>query len=191
MDDTPYGGGPGMILKPEPLHRALEHIFEEWQNQSASKIVFPTPQGQIFSQQIAERLSQANHLVFICGHYKAIDQRVIDAWVTDEISVGDYILSGGEIPALLFIEGIIRLRPGVLGDIDSANDKYVLLLEDCAKYSQPDIELKGINYEQAKAITLAIAEFHARWWDDVKLSTYSFLEQPNENRTKLIISGCI
>jgi tRNA (guanine37-N1)-methyltransferase len=139
VDDTPYGGGPGMILKPEPLHRALEHIIEGMPNQSSTRIIFPTPQGQIFSQKIAERLSQANHLVFICGHYKAIDQRIIDTWVTDEISVGDFILSGGEIPTLLLIDAIVRLQPGVLGDIDSAKtDSFQNYLLDCPYYTRPE-----------------------------------------------------
>jgi tRNA (guanine37-N1)-methyltransferase len=139
VDDTPYGGGPGMILKPEPLHRALEHVFEGMPNQSSSRIIFPTPQGQIFSQKIAERLGRTNHLVFICGHYKAIDQRIIDTWVTDEISVGDFVLSGGEIPALLLIDAIVRLQPGVLGDIDSAKtDSFQNNLLDCPYYTRPE-----------------------------------------------------
>ncbi len=139
VDDTPYGGGPGMILKPEPLFNALDSIFSPGVSQLEARIIFPTPKGKIFSQEIAEDLSQQKHLVFICGHYKAIDQRVIDAWVTDEISVGDYILSGGEIPTLLFIEGIIRLRPGVLGDIDSAKtDSFQDFLLDCPYYTRPE-----------------------------------------------------
>ncbi len=93
-----------MILKPEPLFAALEAVFARTQDRSNSRIIFPTPQGKLFTQPIAEELSQVDHLVFICGHYKAIDQRVIDSWVTDEISIGDFILSGGEIAVLLMVE---------------------------------------------------------------------------------------
>lgn len=140
VDDTPYGGGPGMILKPEPLFAALEAIFEKTQDRSKSRIIFPTPQGKLFNQHIAEELSHIDHLVFICGHYKAIDQRVIDTWVTDEISIGDFILSGGEIAVLLMVDAIIRLRPGVLGDIDSAlTDSFQNYLLDCPYYTRPEV----------------------------------------------------
>lgn len=140
VDDTPYGGGPGMILKPEPLFAALEAIFAQTQDRPKSRIIFPTPQGKLFNQQIAEKLSQIDHLVFICGHYKAIDQRVIDAWVTDEISIGDFILSGGEIAVLLMVDAIVRLRPGVLGDIDSAlTDSFQNYLLDCPYYTRPEV----------------------------------------------------
>ncbi len=140
VDDTPYGGGPGMILKPEPLFAALEAIFAQTQDRRKSRIIFPTPQGKLFNQPLAEELSQLDHLVFICGHYKAIDQRVIDAWVTDEISIGDFILSGGEIAVLLMVDAIVRLRPGVLGDIDSAlTDSFQNYLLDCPYYTRPEV----------------------------------------------------
>jgi tRNA (guanine37-N1)-methyltransferase len=140
VDDTPYGGGPGMILKPEPLFNALDAIFPRADDQSAARVIFPTPQGKLFSQQTAEELSWLDHLVFICGHYKAIDQRVIDSWVTDEISIGDFILSGGEIAVLLMVDAIIRLRPGVLSDIDSAKtDSFQNFLLDCPYYTRPEV----------------------------------------------------
>lgn len=140
VDDTPYGGGPGMILKPEPLFAALEAVFAQTQDRPKSRIIFPTPQGKLFNQQMAEELSQIDHLVFICGHYKAIDQRVIDTWVTDEISIGDFILSGGEIAVLLMVDAIVRLRPGVLGDMDSARtDSFQDYLLDCPYYTRPEV----------------------------------------------------
>jgi len=145
VDDTPYGGGPGMILKPEPLFQALRSVVKESRDQGEEKIIFPTPQGRLFSQKVAEELAEYDHLVFICGHYKAIDQRVIDYWVTDEISVGDFILSGGEIPTLLMIDAIVRLHPGVLGDIDSAmTDSFQDYLLDCPYYTRPEI-FEGLN----------------------------------------------
>jgi tRNA (guanine37-N1)-methyltransferase len=139
VDDTPYGGGPGMILKPEPLFRAFEKIVGKDKKNKATKIVFPTPQGRLFTQEVAEELSEAERLVMLCGHYKAVDQRVIDTWVTDEISIGDYVLSGGEIPALLMIDAVVRLIPGVLGDIESARtDSFQNDLLDCPYYTKPE-----------------------------------------------------
>lgn len=139
VDDTPYGGGPGMILKPEPLFRAFEAILGKKQRIRKTRIVFPTPQGKLFTQKVAQELSKAERLVILCGHYKAVDQRVIDTWVTDEISVGDYVLSGGEIPALMMIDAIVRLIPGVLGDIESARtDSFQNYLLDCPYYTKPE-----------------------------------------------------
>jgi len=140
VDDTPFGGGPGMILKPEPLFAALEDVFGKTKDQSTARVIFPTPQGKCFTQQTADELSQIDHLLFICGHYKAIDQRVIDSWVTDEISVGDFVLSGGEVAVLLMVDAIVRLRPGVLGDIDSAlTDSFQNFLLDCPYYTRPEV----------------------------------------------------
>ncbi|MFZ0388857.1 MAG: tRNA (guanosine(37)-N1)-methyltransferase TrmD [Calditrichia bacterium] len=142
VDDTPYGGGAGMILKPEPLYAALESIFAQ-RNRKSARVIFPTPQGRLFTQQLATELAAESHLVFICGHYKAVDQRVIDEWVTDEVSVGDFILSGGEIPALLMIDAAVRLIPGVLGDIESAKtDSFENYLLDCPYYTRPE-EFRG------------------------------------------------
>lgn len=139
IDDTPYGGGPGMVLKPEPLFKALEYVFSGVENRAGARVIFPTPQGKLFSQEIAHDLAGAARLVFICGHYKAADQRVIDAWVTDEISIGDYVLSGGEIPALVIIDGIVRLIPGAINDLDSAlSDSFQDGLLDCPHYTRPE-----------------------------------------------------
>ena len=145
VDDTPYGGGPGMVLKPEPLFAALETIFGSKQRTAGARVIFPTPQGKLFSQEMAQEFSEAGHLVFICGHYKAVDQRVIDYWVTDEVSIGDFVLSGGEIPALLMIDAVVRLLPGVLGDIESArSDSFQNHLLDCPYYTRPE-EFRGLS----------------------------------------------
>jgi len=139
VDDTPYGGGPGMILKPEPLFRALESVLSNEEEREKTRVIFPTPQGQLFDQEIAQELSKVEHLVFLCGHYKAVDERVIETWVTNEISIGDFIVSGGEIPALLMIDAIVRLVPGVLGDIESARtDSFQNYLLDCPYYTRPE-----------------------------------------------------
>ncbi len=157
VDDTPYGGGAGMILKPEPLFNVLERLLKNEEDKQKSRVVYPTPQGKIFSQQIAEDLSEAEHVVFICGHYKAVDQRVIDYWVTDELSIGDFILSGGEIPALLMIDAIVRLIPGVLGDIQSAKtDSFQDSLLDCPYYTRPE------NFRELKVPETLLTGNHAK-----------------------------
>lgn len=168
IDDTPYGGGPGMILKPEPLFTALEKIFQETGDRAESRVIFPTPQGQQFTQQLAEEFAGESHLVFICGHYKGVDQRVIDAWVTDEISMGDFILTGGEIPALLMIDAIVRLLPGVLGDIESARtDSFQDGLLDCPYYTRPE------NFKGMRVPEVLLSGNHAeieRWRMEQRLS---------------------
>lgn len=139
IDDTPYGGGPGMVFKPEPLFDALEDIFRQTGDRNETRVIFPSPQGRLFSQETAQEFAAVHHLVFICGHYKGIDQRVIDAWVTDELSIGDYVLSGGEIPALLMIDGIVRLIPGAINDLASAqSDSFQDGLLDCPYYTRPE-----------------------------------------------------
>jgi tRNA (guanine37-N1)-methyltransferase len=139
LDDTPYGGGPGMIMKAEPIFRTLENIVEKAKPNQKRQIIFPTPQGRIFNQDIAEAFSRSEHLIFLCGHYKAVDQRVIDNWVTDEISIGDFVLSGGEIPALIMIDAIVRLIPGAISDIDSARtDSFQGDLLDSPYYTRPE-----------------------------------------------------
>lgn len=138
LDDTPYGGGPGMVFKAEPLFRAFESIPQAVDK--TARIVFPSPQGRLFTQDVAQELSECDNLIFLCGHYKAIDERVIETWVTDEISVGDFVLSGGEIPTLLMIDGLVRLVPGVLNDLESAKtDSFQDGLLDCAYYTRPEV----------------------------------------------------
>ncbi len=140
VDDVPYGGGPGMVLKPEPFFEALDYIFRQTRDRRTIRVIFPSPQGRLFDQQMAQELARENHLVFLCGHYKAVDQRVIDYWVTDEISIGDFILTGGEIPSLLMIDAIVRLIPGVISDMESARtDSFQNFLLDCPYYTRPEL----------------------------------------------------
>lgn len=139
LDDTPYGGGPGMVMKAEPFFKALEYIFSKTNEQIQNRVIFPSPRGELFNQEMAENFSKVEHLIFLCGHYKAIDQRIIDRWVTDEVSVGDFVLSGGEIPALLIIDAIVRLYPGAIGDIQSAKtDSFQGYLLDSSYYTRPE-----------------------------------------------------
>jgi tRNA (guanine37-N1)-methyltransferase len=136
IDDYPFGGGAGMVLKPEPLFRAVEAIEDE--AGAADEVIFLTPDGERLTQPTANRLSMHDHLILIAGHYKGIDQRVRDALVTRELSIGDFVLSGGELPALVLIDAVVRLLPGVLGDASSAlTDSFQDDLLDAPVYTRP------------------------------------------------------
>jgi tRNA (guanine37-N1)-methyltransferase len=138
VDDVPYGGGPGMVMKPEPLFRAVEAIAAERGTPSA--VVLMTPQGRRFSHAEAERLSRLERIVVICGRYEGVDERVAEALVTDEISIGDYVLSGGELPALVVIDAAVRLVPGVVGDADSVDgESFVRGVLDHPHYTRPAV----------------------------------------------------
>jgi len=144
VDDYPYGGGAGMILKPEPIFRAIEKIRETYPD-SDFRTVFMTPQGRTFTQAAAEELAQSPHLVFICGHYRGVDERVVEALVDEEISIGDYILSGGELAAAVVIDSVVRLQPGVLGNFDSAEgDSFMSGRLDHPHYTRPE-EFQGMR----------------------------------------------
>lgn len=122
VDDYPYGGGAGMVLKPQPIFSCIEKLKSE---REYDEIIFTAPDGDQFDQQAANELSIQQNLLMLCGHYKGVDQRVRDALITKEYSIGDYVLSGGELPALVMTDAIVRLLPGVLGDAESAlNDSF-------------------------------------------------------------------
>jgi len=141
VDDVAYGGGPGMVMKPEPLFEAVEAIAAE-RGQPAA-VVLMTPQGRRFSHAEAVRLSGLSPLVVICGRYEGVDERVTAALVTDELSIGDYVLTGGELPALVAIDAVVRLAPGVVGDAGSvAGDSFVRGLLDHPHYTRP-AEFRG------------------------------------------------
>jgi len=137
LDDYPYGGGPGMVLKPEPIFKAFESLHLD-RKDSKTKIIYMSPQGSRLNQQKLEELASLETLVILCGRYKGVDQRAIDTWIDEEISVGDYVLSGGEIPALIIIDGIARLIPDVLGNVDSRlTDTFHANLLDYPMYTRP------------------------------------------------------
>jgi tRNA (guanine37-N1)-methyltransferase len=122
IDDKPFGGGAGMMLKPEPFFHCIEKLIAE---RPYDEVVFMTPRGETLSQKTANALSIKNNLLILAGHYKGVDERVIEQFVTKEISIGAYVLSGGELPALVLTDAIVRLIPGVLGDSESAlNDSF-------------------------------------------------------------------
>ncbi len=138
IDDYPYGGGPGMILKPEPIFNCIEAVLEKYQI-SEPNLIFLSPQGQKYNQTKAIALSEKDHLIFLCGHYKGVDERVREYWKMNEISIGDYVLTGGELPALVIIDSIIRLIPGAISDLDSARtDSFYQNMLDCPYYTRPE-----------------------------------------------------
>jgi tRNA (guanine37-N1)-methyltransferase len=148
VDDAPYGGGGGMVLKPEPIFTAVEHLLSEQANGDSDaapqadpvkpRIILMCPQGETFTQRKAEALAKENHLIFICGHYEGYDERIREHLITDELSIGDYVLTGGEVPAMVVIDSIVRLLPGVLGNEQSAvTDSFSLGLLEYPHYTRP------------------------------------------------------
>lgn len=136
VDDTPFGGGPGMVLKPEPFFRALAHIRQARGEPTA--VVLPTPQGRPFTHAEAVRLGTHAHVIVLCGRYEGIDERVREALATEELSIGDYVLSGGELPAMVMLDAVARLVPGVVGDARSVQeDSFATALLDHPHYTRP------------------------------------------------------
>lgn len=133
VDDTPYGGGPGMLMKAEPLFRAVEDCKSD-----DSLVILTTPQGKPYSQKMAEELSHKKHLVFVCGHYEGVDERIRTNLVDQEISIGDYILTSGNLPAMVIVDSLVRLLPGVLGDYESIEDEsFASGLLEYPQYTKP------------------------------------------------------
>ncbi len=134
VDDSPYGGGPGMVLKPEPLFAAVEAIRGE----AELPVILLTPQGRLFNQRAAEELSHYEEMILICGHYEGVDERVREHLVTDEISIGDYILSGGELAAMVVVDALVRQLPGALGSEESVEeDSHATGLLEYPQYTRP------------------------------------------------------
>ena len=123
VDDTPYGGGPGMVMRPEPLVEAIEALAGPKGESRSARVLLLSPQGRRFEQQRAQELAHEGHLVLVCGRYEGVDQRVIEIAVDEEVSIGDYVLAGGELPALVLIEAVTRLIPGVMGNPESAESE--------------------------------------------------------------------
>jgi tRNA (guanine37-N1)-methyltransferase len=143
VDDRPYGGGPGMVLMIEPIYRAINELKSKTKNEKL-KIILLTPQGKVFNQKMAKRLSGLDHLILICGHYEGVDERVRKHLVDEEISIGDYVLTGGELPAMVIVDTVVRLIPGVLEKPEAVqlesfsqiNNKSPILLE-YPQYTRP------------------------------------------------------
>jgi len=145
VDDTPFGGGGGMVMRLEPLCKALESIWDENEDMKQTCLILTTPQGERFSQEKAKELSLKNRLVIICGHYKGVDERLGELYPLEEISIGDYVLTGGEIPALIILDATVRLIPGVLGDFESAQaDSFYDGILGPPQYTRP-AEFRGLK----------------------------------------------
>lgn len=170
VDDYPFGGGAGMVMTPQPIFSTYEYIVEKYELENP-RVIYMSPKGRVFNQKIAKSLSFENDIIFLCGHYEGVDQRIIDLIVTDEISIGDYVLTGGELPALVMIDSIARLVPGVLNRSESHEDES--FENDLLEYPQytrprsfnglevPEVLLSGNHkkidewrFEESQKITL-------------------------------------
>jgi len=143
VDDYSYGGGAGMVLKPEPIFEAVEAIKPDLGNKGKPDkppVILLTPQGRLFRQQIAQELTKHSHLILICGRYEGVDERVRQHLATDELSIGDYVLGGGELAAMVVTEAVVRLLPGVLGSEESAlDDSHTTGLLEYPQYTRPSV----------------------------------------------------
>jgi tRNA (guanine37-N1)-methyltransferase len=154
VDDVPYGGGPGMVMKVEPFVRAMDAIRAE--RGAPGAVVLLSPQGKTFDQREARRLRGVGHVVFLCGRYEGIDERVRELVATEELSIGDYVVSGGELPALVVIDAVSRLVPGVVGDGESVEqDSFTVGLLDYPHYTRP------ADYEGHKVPDVLLSGHHA------------------------------
>ncbi len=136
VDDYPYGGGLGMVMKPDPIFTAIEAVHQ------GGPIIYLTPQGRLFNQQIAHELAQHERITLLCGHYEGIDERVCQHLVTDEISIGDYVLTGGELAAMIVVDAVSRLQPGVLSEGSAADESHSNNLLEYPQYTRPP-EFRG------------------------------------------------
>lgn len=178
-DDRPYGGGAGMVMKPEPLAEAIQAAKSK---QPAAKTILLSPQGRPFQQQIAGELALQNGLIFICGRYEGIDERVCRAYIDDEISIGDYVLSGGEPAAMVIIDAVTRLLPGALGCEDSAErDSFSASLLEHAHYTRPPV----FNGEPVPDVLLSGNHAAIEQWRFENALLQTLIKRPDllENRT--------
>ena len=136
-DDRPFGGGSGMVMKPEPLAASIGNLRE---NDPAARVILLSPQGRLFDQKIAFELSRLNHVCLVCGRYEGVDERIRNHYVDDEVSIGDYVVTGGELPALVIVDAVARLLPGVLGSDESLNEEsFTTGLLEYPQYTRPEI----------------------------------------------------
>ena len=188
VDDRPFGGGEGMVLKPEPLFRAIRAVQSQDPDRPAH-VILMTPQGKPLNQELASQYSGFQKLVLICGRYEGVDERVVEALVDDEISIGDYVLSGGELPACVFIDGVTRLLPGALNNqVSTMNESFSAISEgstqnpeypllDCPHYTRPE------DFEGNKVPEVLLSGDHTkiRQWRRKKA-----LEKTLKNRPDLL-----
>lgn len=143
-DDYPYGGGAGMVMLPQPLADSIKYALSKYED-FKPPVIYMSPQGKVFNQKMAAELSKEKALIFLCGHYEGIDQRIIDKYVDMEVSVGDYVLTGGELPSMIMIDAVARLIPGVLGSFDSVSEEsHTDGLLEYPHYTRPQ-EFEGMS----------------------------------------------
>jgi len=165
VDDRPFGGGPGMVMRPEPIFRAVEYILRHaskgrhktQDTRHKTQIILLSPQGKRLNQKIAKKLSRCKHLIFICGHYEGVDERVRIRLVNEEISIGDYVLTGGELPAMVVVDCVVRLIPGVLGEKKSLHfESFEGNLLEYPQYTRP------ANYKGMRAPSVLFSGNHKK-----------------------------
>ena len=160
VDDAPYGGGAGMVYKVEPLYKCISDIVKN-SSPDQYNILLTSPRGKVFNQKKAVQLSMLEHVVIICGHYKGVDERIKSFFPIQEVSVGDYVLSGGEFAALVIIDAIVRLIPGVLNDVESAwTDSFSESLLDCDYYTRPAV----FKEKEVPAVLLSGSHEEIKGW---------------------------
>lgn len=185
-DDVPYGGGAGMVIKPGPLSMALDSI-----GAASRRVIFPTPSGRLFTQEYAKDLAREENLVFICGHYEGIDQRIIDEYVDDEISIGDYVLSSGETSSLVIIDAVYRLIDGVISSESLEDESFSSGLLEYPQYTRPE------RYCNKSVPDVLLSGHHERiaTWRDFRRLEKTMLNRPEvltcaslstESRKKII-----
>jgi tRNA (guanine37-N1)-methyltransferase len=181
VDDRPFGGGDGMVLKPEPIFAAVNELTGARRREdltAGKRVVLLSPQGKPLTQALAAEMAPSQQLVLICGRYEGVDERVADALVTDEVSIGDYVLSGGEPAALVLVDALIRLLPGALGsETSAANESFSAGLLDCPQYTRPP------DFEGMRAPEVLLTGNHAeiaRWRRDASM------EKTKRNRPDLL-----
>ena len=162
IDDEPYGGGSGMVMMCKPLFNAIEYCISK--SKKKPKVIYPSPKGKFLSQKMSSNLSKEKSLIFICGHYKGIDERVIEKYVDLEVSIGDFIISNGELSTMIILDSIARLVPGVLNDLNSAmTDSFVDGLLDAPYFTRPD-EIDGLKVP--KVLLSGDHKAIAKWRND-------------------------
>lgn len=169
VDDTPYGGGAGMLMKPDVVDRAYNSVKSE-----NAKVIYLTPQGKTLNQRIVRDLSKQEHLILLCGHYEGIDQRVLDKIVDEEISIGDYVLTGGELPAMVLIDSVSRYVDGVLSDESTDEESFSNGLLEYPQYTRPEI------FDNVKVPDVLISGHHEniRKWRREKSLENTFKKRP-------------
>ncbi len=173
IDDYPFGGGAGLVMTPQPVFDCIESLKRE---RTYDAVIFPTPDAEVLDQKTVNRLSLLANIIILCGHYKGIDQRIRDELVTHEISIGDYVLSGGELPAMVLIDSMVRLLPGVIGDAESAlDDSFQDGLLSAPVYTRP------ANFRGAKVPEILASGNHEkiRLWRDKKALELTRKKRPD------------